>query len=292
MQNMLKGNENSLHRLDEDKRESFKLNFLELWNNQYLIQQAVPTELLDFAIQITNLGLSINPYAKELYILPFNEKGKNGKKLEAVFRKEAIEKLSSDKGFFIESDNIWSIDGEDILESEMTYARQARLEKTNVEFVNKSFLGFRFTLSFMGEKNVPKQHCIVGMNYLKTVTKQLQSQEHKIANYAHKAYRKAFSEFNMSAGKRTDMEKKLAQLEALNYNTFEAEVTNEKQNTNTHKKSLQMSGETQEIVTVEDITALYKTLSVEKKSKMLKDHKDWRTYDADAMRLLKEELEK
>ena len=209
-----------------------------------------------------------------------------------MFRKEATEQLLADKGFFIECDNIWSINGVDTLESEMSYAEQARLEKTKASFVDENFLGFKFTLTFVADGKIPKQHFVVGVDYLKAVTKQLQSQEHKIKNWSHKAYRSAFDNFNLSAGRRNGMEEKIAQLEAMNHATLEAEVIEDKPQA--PQKSLKMETQTpQQEVTKEDIEKMYKDANADTKAKMAQvfsQHKEWRGYSGVMMSSLRDEL--
>jgi len=282
-------NDKKIEQLPEVERESFKENFLSICSDKYLTSKANAQDIFNLALNATKIGLNVSKYAKEVYILPF------GNKLEMVFRKEATEKLLSDRGYFIECTNIWSIDGLDVLENELSYGQQARLEKTNPKFVNDFFIGFMFKLSYIrGDKSIPDQFSVIGVNYLNTVTKQLQSQEHKIANWSHKAYRKAYSTFNLSASAgASQMDEKIAKLDDINYsdndNIIDADVKVPIVNSdNSSTDPMQFAKQSEEI-TPQTIREFYKNLDAQKKGLALKEittYGDLKEQPKDALKML------
>jgi hypothetical protein len=290
-------NNQKLKNLSEDDREKFKDNFISICSDKYLTGKANPQELLNVAYRATRAGLDISPSAKELYILPFS--GKGGVKLEIVMRAEAIQKIIAEKGFFVECINIWDIDSSEVLESDLTIGQQARLEKTKPEFVEKSFLGFYFKITSLDNIDMPRQTCIVGLGYLKEVTKQLQSKTHQIANYKHKAFRKMFSEVNLANGKKSNLEKQLGVADRLNYDVIEVETTKKATNSN-GSNSLSFADKKEvidqvETVTVNDITNLYKQATPDAKAKMadiMQLNPDWRGYAPQVLSDMKADLEK
>ncbi len=282
---------NALARLHDDKVEEFKTNFIELWNNQYLIKNAVPSELLEFCIQVTNIGLSVNPWHRELHILPFAQKGKDGKKLEAVYSDNGIQQMAFNNGFQIECNTVWNFGGNGVNIKELSYLEQSKINFTNPKFVEEHFLGFNIEL-FDLNKKLFNQSFFVTYDYLKEVTKQLQSKEHQIANYKHKAMRKAYNEFFIPKGR--DTRDLLSKLDNINYNedieTVEVKETSTKDIQNALKPSIE---NVVKDVTIEDITYLYENADTEIKIKMGAKLKGsgWNNYTPQQLNVLKSELE-
>ena len=287
LQTVLTQNNNALNRLDADKQDEFQKNFIELWNNKYLISQAIPSELLDFCIQVTNIGLSVNPWHKQVYILPFGiyegkapNKKRVGTRLEAVFTKFGIQELSFQSGFQIEVDTIWNYEGNDILSKDLNIGQRAKLNITDTKNVGDNFLGFYFELIDLNNK-LHKQNCVVGMDYLKEVTKKLESVTHQIANYEHKAFRKAMSSFFIPKS-RGSLEI-LSKIDNLNYSDeiIDTTITDTKSKPEDIKKVLSPKNED---ITVEDIEGLYRSADAERKEDILKIlGQDWRESDKDML---------
>jgi len=290
---------NALARLDAEKVEEFKTNFIELWNNKYLIQNADASELLNFCIQISNIGLSVNPWHKEVYILPFNvyKKNQDGSKtkvstrLEAVYAKDGVRQMAYDNGFQIFCDTVWNINGKGKSINDLDFIDKSKVDFTNTKYVNENFLGFNFTLvDVIG--NLQKQEYFVTFDYLKKVTKKLESEDHKIANYSHKAFRKAYNEFFIP--KSRDTRYLLSKLDNINYNDDieTVQTTDTKQDTKKVENALKPSNIVKD-VTVEDITYLYDNADTDIKIKMGAKLKGtgWNNYTPQQLNQLKIELE-
>lgn len=281
---------NALARLHPDKVEEFKTNFIEIYSEKYLLSKAAPSELLSFCIQVSNIGLSINPWHKELYILPFKQKD-GSFKLEAVFSKDGIQEMAFNNGFQIECTSVWNFGGNGVLLKDLTYQEQSKINFTNAEFVEKHFLGFEFEL-FDLKGNLRPQKVFVTFDYLKEVTKQLQSKTHQIANYSHKAFRKAYNEFFIPKGR--DTRDKLNKLDNINYNDEPIETV---QTNDTDKKELSTLyidgvSKSEDVVNYnqDDMTRLFNK-DKSKQSEMMKFLvQGWRDYPQDKMNELYKKL--
>lgn len=299
---LLNNNTNAVARIDENKREDFKKNFIELWNNKYLIGQADASELLEFCIQITNIGLSVNPWHKEVYILPFAiyegkapNKRKVGVRLEAVFTKNGIQEMAFNNGFQMEVDTVWKIGGEGVELSSLDFDKRADVDFTNQEYVSKNFLGFNFKLFDLNNK-LREQNYFVTMAYLEKVTKKLESKDHQIANYSHKAFRKAYSEFFIPKGR--DTRDIISRLDNLNNEEIETvETTPSKINTKSLNDVLNKENKTEiveeKVVTIQDINNYYKQ-NLNKKDLMQKvlQGTGWRDFNSLKLGELMGELKK
>lgn len=295
-------NEQKLQQLNIDEREIFKENFLNVCSDSHLTSNADAQEIFNVAFNATKSGLNIAPSAKQLYILPFN--GKNGRKLEIVLRAEAIQKIIAQKGYFVEFSHLWSIDERDVLESELSFAEQARLNKNNEKFIDNNFLGFYFKITYLKDDALPIQHCVVGRNYLATVTKQLQSKEHKLANWKHKAFRKMLSEVNLENGFKSSLENIVGTADSINYgDAIDAEEVNNVSNTNDNEFKIdyqqpvqQESVQQQE--TAEDkisiIKNIYKNSEPKKRvsiSNVMTKYSDYKSYNLEQLDNLIAELQ-
>lgn len=286
---VLKGGENALQRLDEDKKEEFKKNFIELWSNEYLIKSANATELLDFCIQVSNIGLSVNPWHKQVYILPFNQKGQNGKKLEAVLTKFGIQELVFQSGFQIEVDTIWNHDGEEVLSKNLSIGQRSKLNITDIKEVDKNFLGFYFELIDLNKK-LKKQNCVVGIDYLKEVTKQLQSKTHQIANYEHKAFRKAMTSFFIPKS-RGSIEV-ISQLDNINNTIVDVSVNENKKETPKVALTLEEDENKTKDVTVKEILEYYNASDNKQKiADIMSNNDGWREYIPSKLNALMSEIQ-
>ncbi len=292
---LLVKDKNALARLHDDKVEDFKTNFIELWNNQYLIKNAVPSELLEFCIQVTNIGLSVNPWHKELYILPFTQKGKDGKKLEAVYRKEAIEQMAFRAGIQIESDSIWNIVGDGILYSNMTYSEQSKIKANDIKYINDNFIGFEIRFYDL-KSNLRPQKFTITYDYLKYATNDnnIEKDSDQVAKLLHKAYRKAFSLAFIPKGR--DTRDLLSKLDNINYNEDIETVETKETSTEEIQNALKPSSENVvKDVTIEDINILYANSESDIQIKMhavFNSNAGWKTnYTPQQLNVLKSELE-
>ena len=295
---VLTDNANAVNRLDEDKKDEFKKNFLELWNNKYLIGQANPTELLDFCIQVTNIGISVNPWHKQVSVLPFTEKGQQGKKLEAVYSKDGIQEMAFNAGFQMEMDTIWSINGSDVKSKDLPLGERARLDMNDNEFVTNNFLGFYFELIDLNGK-LHNQNNVIGVDYCKLVTKSKPDKSYEIANWQHKAFRKAYDLFFIP--KNRDNRDVLSRLDNLNNTVIDVKVE-ETPKVEQTKDSLKIADastptveETPTVeITVNDINRYYNQ-NPDKHQAMAKifaDNQDWRKFNAEQLSKLLEDLKK
>ncbi len=276
---------NALARLKDDKVEEFKTNFIELWSQKYLIQSAEPSELLDFCIQVTNIGLSVNPWHKEVYVLPFTQKGKSGKKLEVVYRKEAIEEMAFRAGMQIEADSIWNINGDGVLFSNMTYLDQSTIKSNNVKYINDNFIGFEIRFYDL-KSNLRPQKFTISYDYLKYATNDnnIGSDQDQISKLIHKAYRKAFNMAFIPKGR--DTRDKLNKLDNINYNDETIETVPTSDTTKKDLKSLSIDGVSKDInnFSVDDITLIWEDGDSKKRNKMLPLLvKGWKEYNQEQL---------
>ena len=179
---------------DEAKQQAFRENFLELAENDYLISKVEPKHILTFALNVSKLGIDINPIYKEAYILPFNVKDK-GMMPTLVMPKNGIRQIAYDAGFFLEIDRVYEFEsGGTIAQSDMSQEQLSLIKTTDGDWVDKHFNGFNITLTDLidGDRKLPVQTSYVGAEYVKSVTKQLLSKDYKIQTWEHKACRRAF----------------------------------------------------------------------------------------------------
>lgn len=291
---------------DESQQQAFKENFLELAENDFLIEKVEPKHILTFALNVSKLGININPIYKEAYILPFNVKDK-GMMPTLVMPKNGIRQIAYDAGFFLEIDRVYSFEsGGTIAQSEMSQDQLSLLKTTDGAWVDKHFDGFNITLTDLieSEKKLPVQTAYVGSEYVKKVTKQLQSQDYKIQTWEHKACRRAFEEFFIPRERRSTV---LMEVDKLNdsQEIIDTEETTPANDVDVKKTLLEddaIEGELVvdefvcdvEIVTEKTIIDYYdKNIKTDRgqllKAEIMKQ-KDWRKYDQEKLSKLYQTL--
>lgn len=198
----------------EQEQQDFRENFLELAESDYLIEKVDPKHILTFALNVSKLGININPIYKEAYIVPFQVKNK-GMMPTLIMPKQGIRQIAYDAGFFLDIDRVYNLNGEIIPQSKMNREQLASLKTTDGKWVDEHFEGFEISLTDLmdGNKKLPVQSTFVGAEYVKKVTKQLQSQDYKIQSWEHKACRRAFNEFFIPRGRKNVV---LDEVEKLN----------------------------------------------------------------------------
>jgi len=191
-----KANEALLNTLPESKRDEFKANFMELAQNDYLMQKIAPKEILKFAIDITKVGVNINPIAKECYILPFDTKIGDQKVMipQAVFPDNGLKQIAYKSGMFLKIDPVYLINGKVKAESELSREEQASIRSTDEQWVEEALVGYDIILEDLREE-IPTQKKFIEAEYCKEVTKTLKDKRFKIQTWKHKAARRAFSDF-------------------------------------------------------------------------------------------------
>lgn len=284
---------------DDSQQQAFKENFLELAENDYLIKEVEPKHILTFALNVSKLGININPIYKEAYILPFNVKNK-GMMPTLVMPKNGIRQIAYDAGFFLEIDRVYNIDGKIIPQSEMSREQLSSLKTTDGAWVDKHFDGFNITLTDLieSEKKLPVQTAYVGAEYVKKVTKQLQSQDYKIQTWEHKACRRAFEEFFIPRDRRSNV---LMEVDKLNdsQEIIDTEETAPKEDVDVKKALLEedaVEAELDEdtVVTEKVIMDYYNEQTNKAKQNAIKEEmkkqSGWRSYDQEKLAELYETL--
>lgn len=198
----------------EKEQQDFKENFLELAENDYLMKEVDPKHILTFALNVSKLGININPVYKEAYIIPFNVKEK-GMMPTLIMPKQGIRQIAYDAGFFLEIDRVYNLNGEIIPQSKMSRDQLASLRTTDGKWVDEHFEGFEISLTDLmdSDKKLPVQTSFVGVEYVKDVTKKILSDKYKIQTWEHKACRRAFNEFFIPRGRKNIV---LDEVEKLN----------------------------------------------------------------------------
>jgi len=294
--------------LAPEQAEEFKMNYMELSNNSYLMEKIPPKEILISATNATAFGLNVNPLYRECHILPFNVKNR-GLVASLVVSKNGHVQNYFQSGFFIQDNRIWDIDGNVKAESEMTRKELMQLKTTDINFVKNHLVGWEFLLSDLVEDTntikVPDQKTFVGIDFVMEVTNQIQSPQYAIQTWEHKAYRRASREFFVPRSRKKTMMDKVDRFNTI----LETEVVRKEPNqidvnplANISKETLNkevQEVEVQEVQvyedkTVNDIKQLYKDADRAKRARMatiLEQHLKYREYDQDNINSLYAELE-
>lgn len=284
-----------------DKEDEFKNNFLELAQNGYLMEQIPPKEVLVTALNATKLGLNVNPIYKELYVLPFNVKGK-GMVASIVIPKQGHAQIAYDAGFFLDISNVFNLNGKVVSEKDMSREEQISINTTDEKWVDEHLLGWDISLVDISnnEIKVPTQTKFIEVAYAREVTKGLQDTRFKIQSWTHKAVRRAMGDFFIPKHRRNMI---IEEVEAFN-------VTNEKENSNetvSTQKEASSKATTFDIskdsvepeaieadieeVTIDTINAFYKEADKELKGKITGVlPQDWRSKSSDDLAEIYETL--
>lgn len=177
--------------------EEFKSALEELAATKHLVDSIPPKEIVRVAAQAASMGLSINPYHKECYILPFKVKGK-GMVPSIVVSTNGAREMAFQHGFYLQTDAVWSIEGSVKKESEMSLEAKSSLDTTNAAFVKSNLLGWNFKISDVSTSDikVPEQEVFVSLKFAIGVTKNMDAPDHSLMQaYVHKATRRAMGEF-------------------------------------------------------------------------------------------------
>jgi hypothetical protein len=230
-----------LETLPEDKQGEFKSNFMELATNDYLMGLVAPKELFKFALDVTKMGININPIAGECYIIPFDTKI-NGTKVmipQAVLPDNGLKQIAYRAGMFLSIDPVFNINGKIKAESELTREEQASIDTSNSEWVENSLVGYDIKLNDLrGE--LPEQTKFVDINYCKSVTKTLKDERFKIQTWKHKACRRAYKEFFIPS-QRKDLSLEKVDKINIDYETGDAIDVQEVSKENTQEKPKKMA---------------------------------------------------
>lgn len=225
-QNALNGalaqNQQLLSILDGKKADDFKNNFLELASNDYLVGAVAPKELMTFCLNITKLGININPVYKEVYIIPFKTKVRNSTVMlpQAIMPLAGMQELAYRAGFYLRLYEVWDFGNDIVSEKEMNRSHQRKLNTSNPKWVDEHFVGFDVELiDTMGK--IPPQYKFVEVAYLRDVTKTLKSPNFKVQTWRHKAVRRAFGDFFIPHSRNLDV---LEKLDHMNNEVLESDT--------------------------------------------------------------------
>lgn len=290
--------------INERMVDDFKTNFIELAQNNYLLTNVAPKEILNTALQATILGLNINPIYKEMYILPFNVKGK-GMIPSIVPTKQGHVQISFDAGFFLEIQTVFILDGKRVSEKELSRELQQQIDTTNPQWVDDHVMGWDIVLTDISNEDikVPTQSKFIEYQYAVTATKgQIELPQYKLQTYVHKAVRRAMGDMFIPRHRR-----KLV-LEKIDQMTYEVEHTTTISETNEPidplAKSEVVEGEVENDVIEDDnvkveslikqIKQFYVSCPIETKDKiteLMSKHQDWKTYTKDNLISLLAEMQ-
>lgn len=194
-------NQNFLREILEKNRDlistvpnikQFEDSFIELSNNDYLVSQVLPNELVRFCVNINKKGINLN----QIHIVPFNTKI-NGVYImlpQAIMPLEALQEEAYKSKFYFRVYEVYEIDGNIVSEKEMDRVQQSKLNTSNPTWFNKHFKGFDAVLIDL-EGKIPEQIKFVEVAYVQEVTKTLKDARFTAQSWRHKAARRAFGDF-------------------------------------------------------------------------------------------------
>lgn len=209
--NGLVENQDLLAVLNSEKQKEFKENFLQFATQDYLVTTVSVREIIRFAVDITKVGLNINPAFKEVYIVPFNTKTKDGNGRDvhvmlpqAIIPLNGIQEMCYKKQFFLKLYEVFQLGKEIVSEREMTRAHQLLLKTSDPTWVDKNFVGFDVVLTDLKDE-LPEQIKFIEAAYVKDVTKTIKDDRFKIQSWRHKAVRRAFGDFFIPRSREVDI---------------------------------------------------------------------------------------
>ncbi|MGW8169670.1 MAG: recombinase RecT [Sulfurovaceae bacterium] len=291
--------------INERMIDDFKTNFIELAQNNYLLTNVAPKEILNTALQATILGLNINPIYKEMYILPFNVKGK-GMIPSIVPTKQGHVQIAFDAGFFLEIHIVFIIDGKRVSEKELNREQQQQIRTTDPEWVDKHVIGWDISLTDISNEDikVPFQSKFIEYQYAVTATKgQIEMPQFKLQTYVHKAVRRATDDMFIPRHRRKLVLEKIDKLtygvehtaEISNQATIEPidplaknEVVEAEVENNIQEDAIDA------ITLIKQIKQFYVSCPIETKDKiteLMAKHQDWKSYSKDNLISLLAEMQ-
>lgn len=280
--------------------DDFKTNFLDLAQNTYLMTNVAPKEILNTALQATLLGLNINPIYKEMYILPFNVKGK-GMMPSIVPTKQGHVQIAFDSGFFLEIQTVFNLDGKILSEKELSRELQQQINTTNPEWVDEHVLGWDIVLTDISHEDVkvPTQSKFIEYQYAIDATKgQIEMPQFKLQNYVHKAVRRAMGDMFIPRHRRKLVLERIDQMtyEAEHITTIDISEPIDPLANDVVERSVENNTAEDKIDTetlVREIKQYYISCPIEKKDKIAKlmsNHKTWKSYTKDNLLSLLAEM--
>jgi len=235
LQEAIKANERFLSPLQPQVKDKFIQNFLELSTQKYLLDNVDTTMLIKLAIDLTRAGLDINPFKKEVYIIPYETKiaGIKVKVPTYVIPKEGHKKQFAMMGFLLDIQKVWKLnDGTAKPEKDMDYLELAQIDETDPDYRDKHFIGWEFTLVDL-KKELPDQKVFVNRKYAQAATKNSQvPKEFELEAEEHKALRKARKSFVIPPNRMSFEFEELLKIENESYdqnNIVTAEIVQQKQ---------------------------------------------------------------
>ena len=196
---VLEAHKSLLEDLPPKLQDKFKSNFLELVHNDYLLNNVDKRLILKLAIDLTKIGLNINPFAKEVYIVPFKTKINNQTIMfpQAIIPEKGIAEIYLRADFLLKIYKVWDLGDVVKSEKEMSYKELSLIDETNIKFVEKNFIGWDVVLIDLLGK-LPEQKEFVSYKYAKAATKNMEvPEEFYLEGLVHKAVRKASKRFRV-----------------------------------------------------------------------------------------------
>ena len=279
---VLEAHKSLLQDLSPKLQDKFKSNFLELVHNDYLLNNVDKRLILKLAIDLTKIGLDINPFAKEVYIVPFKTKINNQTIMipQAIIPEKGIAEIYLRANFLLKVYRVWDLGDVVKSEKEMNYKELSLIDETDIEFVEKNFIGWDVVLIDLLEK-LPEQKEFVSYKYAKAATKNMDvPKEFYLEGLVHKAIRRASKRFRVPKERFKDL---VEQVEYANEVLIDGIPNNQiKQQANqTTVDPLELAGPKQEEVkaaevvkepekiTVDTFREFYKSLNKEQKTDYL-----------------------
>ena len=196
---VLEAHKSLLQDLSPRLQDKFKSNFLELVHNDYLLNNVDKRLILKLAIDLTKIGLDINPFAKEVYIVPFKTKINNQTIMipQAIIPEKGIAEIYLKANFLLKVYKIWDLGDVVKSEKEMNYKELSLTDETDIKFVEKNFIGWDVVLIDLLGK-LPEQKEFVSYKYAKAATKNMDvPEEFYLEGLVHKAIRRASKRFRV-----------------------------------------------------------------------------------------------
>ena len=281
--------------IPKNKEDEFRTNFMELAQNGYLMEKIPAKEILITALNATKMGLNVNPIYKELYVLPFNVKGK-GMVASIVTTFNGNAQMAYNNGFFLKVDPVFMVQGTALKKSEIPIEHLVEIKSTDQAWVKENMLGWFIGLEDISNSEIklPYQEVFVEFGYAMHVAKELQSPDHLMQTLLHKAVRRAITEMIIPRGRGfiTPDEH-----EAVVVDATETTATDTAEETTVDLKSI---GDTdaveaviEEVITYKTVMAYYVNSDVAKQGKIteiMAKSPDWKTWDSQKLSELLEEL--
>jgi len=194
LEEVLQNNQSMLLTLPIEQQKKFQENFLELYVNDYLLKTIQDKKLiLKLAIDLTKQGIDINPFKKQVSIVPYAVKsGSNYKVPQAIIHLKGKQEEYFQSGFLLKVIKVWKIDNNNVKrEDEMSYLELAQIKETDKKFREEHFVGWVVILEDL-KKELPTQEKFVPYEYAKSVSKNKQVPDaNELEGLVHSAVRHA-----------------------------------------------------------------------------------------------------